>query len=81
MRKAGHMARGWSLTIELQNTIGSGNHLRKLLEKGIGRGNIGDTHKEMFEALNINVHDLGDQIGDLIILQIILVYNKYQTST
>lgn len=65
--EASHMRR-WSLTIKLKNAIGSANHLRKLLKERIVGSNIGDTHKEMFEALNINIHNLRNEIRDLILL-------------
>lgn len=76
LRKADHVARDRSLTIELKNAVGSGNHLRKLLEERVLRSDVGDTHKEVFEALNIDIHNLRNEIGDLVLLKTILVNNK-----
>jgi hypothetical protein len=77
LRKAGHKTRRWALAVELKNAVGSGNHLRELLEERILWGNIGDAHEKVFEALDIDIHDLRNEIGDLVLLQTMLVHKRY----
>ena len=61
-------ARSASVCASLKDSICSINHLRESLQTGIMCLNVTDAHEQMFEALNVDSHQLWNKFTHLFIL-------------
>jgi hypothetical protein len=64
----GHTRRH-TLAVKIQNTVGGSDHLREFLEKHVLRRDSRDAHEEMLKTLDVDIHNLRNKIGDLVILK------------
>ena len=60
---------GLSLSRILENIIGSSDHMWELLQDLIMCRNLADAHEEVFETLNVDAHDLWNEVTNLFILR------------
>ena len=57
-----------SATSGIENAVRIGDHHRESLEDWIRGIGLTNAHEEVFKTLDVNAHDLGDEIANLILL-------------
>ncbi len=57
-----------ALAFTVKNAIRSANHHGQSLEVGIMGCDLADAHEEVLDALDVDAHDLWNEISDLLLL-------------
>lgn len=56
-----------ALAFTVKNAVRNANHHGQSLEIGIMGGDLADAHEEVFDALDVDAHDLWDEFSDLLL--------------
>jgi hypothetical protein len=57
-----------ALAFSVENTVRSANHHGQSFEVGIMSCDLADAHEEMLDALDVDAHDLRNEISNLLLL-------------